>query len=235
MCWTVTVSSRRSLPWDGAVPCHSLPTHVVTIVSGERKYIQFISCLLLRGQRLNKEELMLHLLKPRWANFKGSTKIHEVYLLKPWYGSIGGSRGRAGARPLQDPILSFSHTFSLKSAHVGGQNHPKMGPRPPPPLRKILDPALGRGKALSLQKDVSYKFKHSGGSRISCWKGKSPVEGVRDRRSSNVKHCLHFDLACLTLCPIHTHVLYKRRYDGWGWVLVVLEHYVCFVHWYEMK
>ena len=55
--------------------------------------------------------------------------------------TIGGSRGgRAGARPLQDPILSFLHTFSLKSAHVGGQNPPKMSPRPP--LRKILDPAL---------------------------------------------------------------------------------------------
>ena len=45
---------------------------------------------------------------------------------------IGGSRGRAGARPLQDPILLFSHTFLLKSGHVGGQNPPKMGPRPPP-------------------------------------------------------------------------------------------------------
>ena len=33
--------------------------------------------------------------------------------------------------PLQDPILSFLHTFSLKSAHVGGQNPPKMGPHPP--------------------------------------------------------------------------------------------------------
>ena len=42
--------------------------------------------------------------------------------------------------PLQDPILSFSHTFSLKSAHIGGQNPPKMGPRPP--LRKILNSAL---------------------------------------------------------------------------------------------
>ena len=42
--------------------------------------------------------------------------------------------------PLHDPVLLFLHTFSLKSAHVGGQNPPKMGPRPP--LRKILDPAL---------------------------------------------------------------------------------------------
>ena len=32
----------------------------------------------------------------------------------------------AYARPLRDPILSLSHTFSLKSARVGG-------PRPPPP------------------------------------------------------------------------------------------------------
>ena len=33
--------------------------------------------------------------------------------------------------PLQDPILSFLHTFSLKSTHIGGQTLPKMGPRPP--------------------------------------------------------------------------------------------------------
>ena len=47
--------------------------------------------------------------------------------------------GVPGARPPWDPILSFWHTFSLKSAHVGG-------PRPPngctPPLREILDPPL---------------------------------------------------------------------------------------------
>ena len=44
----------------------------------------------------------------------------------------------SGARPLPDPILSFSHTFSPKSASFGG---------PPPqrvhaPLREILDPPL---------------------------------------------------------------------------------------------
>ena len=36
---------------------------------------------------------------------------------------LGGRARRTP--PLWDPILSFSHTFSLKSAHVGG-------PRPPP-------------------------------------------------------------------------------------------------------
>ena len=35
---------------------------------------------------------------------------------------------------LWDPILSFSHTFSPKSTHVGS-------PRPPP-LQEILDPPL---------------------------------------------------------------------------------------------
>ena len=55
--------------------------------------------------------------------------------------TIGRSRGACPVHaPLQDPILSFSHTFSQKSAHVGGQNPPKMGPCPS--LRKILDPAL---------------------------------------------------------------------------------------------
>ena len=42
-----------------------------------------------------------------------------------WYEStkseiIGGSRGRSGGRP-PDPILSFSHTFSPKSARVGNR------------------------------------------------------------------------------------------------------------------
>ena len=41
--------------------------------------------------------------------------------------------GVPGARPLQDPILSFSHTFSLKSAHVRGQP-PQWGHAP---LREI--------------------------------------------------------------------------------------------------
>ena len=39
-----------------------------------------------------------------------------------------------GARlPLRDSILSFSHTFLLKSARVGGPRLPLTGPRPPPP------------------------------------------------------------------------------------------------------
>ena len=48
-------------------------------------------------------------------------KIHNVNHF------IGGSRGACPVHipPPWDPILSFSHTFSPKSAHVGG-------PRPPP-------------------------------------------------------------------------------------------------------
>ena len=39
--------------------------------------------------------------------------------------SIGGSRGACPAHaPLWDPILSFSHTFSLKSAHIRGPHPP---------------------------------------------------------------------------------------------------------------
>ena len=48
--------------------------------------------------------------------------------------SIGGSREACPVHappPLRDQILSFSHTFLLKSTHVGGP-HPPMGPRPPP-------------------------------------------------------------------------------------------------------
>ena len=40
--------------------------------------------------------------------------------------------GVPGARPpLRDPILSFSHTFLSKSAHVRGPRPPLTGPRPP--------------------------------------------------------------------------------------------------------
>ena len=42
-------------------------------------------------------------------------------------------------RPLRDPILSFSHTFSPKSARVTGPRPSLTGPRP---LREILDPPL---------------------------------------------------------------------------------------------
>ena len=56
---------------------------------------------------------------------------------------IGGSKGgggRAGRRPpLQDPILSFLHTFSPKSTHVGV--HAPLN-RSTLPLWEILDPPL---------------------------------------------------------------------------------------------
>ena len=39
--------------------------------------------------------------------------------------------GVPGACPPWDPILSFSHTFSPKSAHVGGPHPPLMGAHPP--------------------------------------------------------------------------------------------------------
>ena len=48
--------------------------------------------------------------------------------------------GHAGCTPpLWDPILSFLHTFSLKSAHVGGPRPLLTGACPP---REILDPPL---------------------------------------------------------------------------------------------
>ena len=55
--------------------------------------------------------------------------------------TIGGSRGAPPARtpPKQDPILSFSHPFLPKSAHVGGQCPPTA---PYPPQWEILDPLL---------------------------------------------------------------------------------------------
>ena len=40
---------------------------------------------------------------------------------------------------LWDPILSFSHVFSPKSALIGGPRLLKPGPHP---LREILDPPL---------------------------------------------------------------------------------------------
>ena len=39
--------------------------------------------------------------------------------------------GVPGARPLQDPVLSFSHTFLAKSARIGGPQPHLIGPHPP--------------------------------------------------------------------------------------------------------
>ena len=67
------------------------------------------------------------------------TSYHICAYRKYVYKYIGGSRGRAGTRPpLQDPILSFVHTSSPKSALV--VVGPPTGQRPP--LREILDPSL---------------------------------------------------------------------------------------------
>ena len=76
-------------------------------------------------------------------NTNGNITRTKAYFLgkmdpshKPSYIAIGGSRGAPPAPlPQQDPILSFSHTFSLKSTSVGGR-------RTPPPQREILDPQL---------------------------------------------------------------------------------------------
>ena len=43
--------------------------------------------------------------------------------------------------PQQDPFLSFSHMFLLKSVRIGGR-HPSNGSVPPPPQWEILDPPL---------------------------------------------------------------------------------------------
>ena len=54
----------------------------------------------------------------------------KLYLQDHW--RIWGGGGRAGHTPPPwDPILSFSHTFSLKSVRVGGPHPPLMGARPP--------------------------------------------------------------------------------------------------------
>ena len=70
----------------------------------------------------------------------------NIYLLY----TIGGSGGGVpGARhPLWDPILLFSHTFSLKSARVGG-------PRPP---MGNSGSATGRIKKLKIFKKETYKI-----------------------------------------------------------------------------
>ena len=44
----------------------------------------------------------------------------------------------SGARPLRDPIILFSHTFSLKRTR-NEVHAPQTSPRPP---REILDPLL---------------------------------------------------------------------------------------------
>ena len=82
--------------------------------------------------------------------------------------TIGGSRGACPAHappPPMGPILSFSHTFSPKSAHVGG-------PRPPQrvhPPREILDPLL----ITIFESFLSQKIKPSCG--VKCMKTENEV------------------------------------------------------------
>ena len=62
---------------------------------------------------------------------------------------LGGGGGMPGARhPLWDPILSFLHTFSPKSAHIGGPCPPPNGCTPP--QQEIMDPPLRYIVLLSL-------------------------------------------------------------------------------------
>ena len=91
--------------------------------------------------------LFSHMFLPKSAHVGGRRPpngkfwiCHCINYINQLY-CIGGSRGRCAGRtpPLWDPILSFSHTFLSKSAHVGGP-HPPNGSTPP--LREILDPPL---------------------------------------------------------------------------------------------
>ena len=92
-------------------------------------------------------------------SFLNTCHCHHIFLLR--FVSvviIGGSRGGRARRtpppPPWDPILSFSHTFSLKSAHVGG---PCPTQRVHAPLREILDlPLVIFIKILNV-----HYFKHS--------------------------------------------------------------------------
>ena len=72
---------------------------------------------------------------------------HPTRQPKHWRIWGGGGGGMPGTRhPLWDPILLFLHTFSPKSAHVGGP-HPPNGCMPP--LWEILDPPLLNPATLS--------------------------------------------------------------------------------------
>ena len=53
------------------------------------------------------------------GTFVGKSKLYRAnnFMYPITLADLGGV---PGARPLWDPILSFLHTFSLKSAHIGG-------------------------------------------------------------------------------------------------------------------
>ena len=88
----------------------------------------------------------------RFVNFLCSTHyLVRVISLSGVTITLADLGERAGRTPpYGTPILSFSHTFSLKSTHVGG-------PRPPDgctiPLREILDPPLNHPNTFSREHD----------------------------------------------------------------------------------
>ena len=80
---------------------------------------------------------------------------------------IGGSRGACPAHtPPWDRILSFSHTFSPKSAHVGG-------PCPPngctPPLWEILDLPLIFDFSFKLNFRIRFDLWYKSYQKFSCF------------------------------------------------------------------
>ena len=83
--------------------------------------------------QLNVCLLKLWLLIPSNLEHVSTLKGYPPEPVEPLYlGALADLHTKfSGARPLWDPIPSFSHTFSRKSAHVGGPRPPKMGPHPP--------------------------------------------------------------------------------------------------------
>ena len=78
--------------------------------------------------------LFVNMWTERFGNY--DCLVGQLLTSESWLGYMHIIGGSAGGVP--GAILSFSHTFSPKSAHVGG-------PRPPPPnrctpsLREVLD------------------------------------------------------------------------------------------------
>ena len=65
----------------------------------------------------------------QWPWIRQCSLWYKVLMIKP-LADLGGGGMPGTCHPLWDPILLFSHTFSLKSASIGGPHTPN-GSTPP--------------------------------------------------------------------------------------------------------
>ena len=116
---------------------------------------------------------------------------------------------QAGAPPpQQDPFLSFSHSFSLKSVHVRGWR--------PPPQREILDPPLKHTILIKCGENYTNTF------RVEQ---EHNFEDNSDMNYEYVPHAVFLKYYIKTSISRAGYRMSSVHYEGWGWSMCKKPHF----------